>query len=79
MINKKYLCYGGTVFSRDGDRHYISVMAVARLYGVPIRECIFASETGDNIRGLDLDKFIILRPRADGNYTLPSLNKQEKP
>ena len=64
---KKYALHPGYVISRnDGDEHYIGEWQLQRLYGVQPNECVLV---GPGVAGEGL---IHLRPRYDGNYTLPT-------
>lgn len=69
---KKYVLCPGFVRSRnDGDRHWISAPELARLYGVPIRECdVWDSRRPETLMGLKAEGRVFLRPRADGNYEM---------
>lgn len=71
-MKRKYLLIGGAVESQhDGQLHYISPLALLKLYNLKKRDCFLASSNSDDrLRGLDLKEFIVLRPRFDGNYTL---------
>lgn len=65
----RYVLHPGWVYSKnDGDRHFIGGPRLARLYGVDIRQCVF----GDVPQYSELPGDIHLRPRRDGNYTLPA-------
>lgn len=65
----RYVLHPGYVYSaNDGDRHFIGGPRLARLYGVDIRYCVF----GDVPQYSELPGDIHLRPRRDGNYTLPA-------
>lgn len=77
---KKYICIGSEVISKhDGDRHYIDAKKIAKLYGVNPNNCDFIEEEDEYAywRSSFLpydhpkDRPIVLRPRYDGNYTLP--------
>lgn len=73
MINKKYVIHPGYVISMsDGQEHYVTARQLIRLYRVNPNECIVISESGDNHRGLNLNDFIHLYPRINGDYTLPT-------
>lgn len=64
----KYLVVGGYARSQhDGDIHFISPVALCRLYGVDTKECLLIWNI-DTLLGMDLSKYIILRPRSDGKY-----------
>lgn len=68
-MKKKYLLCPGYVRSKeDGELHWIDVPTLAKLYGVPMIECMMLSETQGR-RATDL---IPLPPRGDGDYSLPS-------
>jgi hypothetical protein len=66
----KYLVCPGIVISKsDGDKHYISASDLIRLYKVNPLECKIVNSR-ESSAGLDWSKYIILRPRTDGNYDL---------
>ncbi len=71
---KKYLLCPATVTSKtDGDEHYISASDIARLYGVPMSECLVRPSPGSE-RTLGWNEkhgLVELWPRYDGNYKLP--------
>jgi hypothetical protein len=61
----KYVLHPGFITSRtDGDRHYIGDAQLARLYGVPMSECIKHGVL-PGFNGIDL------HPQYDGDYSLP--------
>lgn len=66
---KRYILRPGWVTSRhDGDRHYIKAPALARLYDVPMGECVVIPQ-GQSLVGFhEIDRFKILCPRANGKY-----------
>jgi len=68
---KRYVLHPGWVWSRtDGDRHFIPAAVLARLYKVPLRECV-VHRPGDVFTGVGLPKNLVhLYPRYDGDYTL---------
>lgn len=63
-----YILEPGRVRSRtDGDIHYITALQLARLYGVPLSDCVV------NLGDKDLRPWVglpVFRPRYDGNYPL---------
>jgi hypothetical protein len=66
---KRYLLRPGPVRSRtDGQLHHVGARELARLYGVPMSECLVSR--GDT-RGLEFGRLIVLAPRYDGDYRLP--------
>lgn len=68
----------GWVTSRtDGDQHYIGEGDLTRLYGVSPAECVSA-ERPHELRGLDTEILIQLRPRYDGNYARPTPTESEE-
>ena len=71
-MQRKYLVQPGWVRSQnDWDRHYIDARTLMRLYGVDPSECTVG-------RGAGLRPgAIVLAPRYDGNYSLPT--HEEKP
>lgn len=72
-MRPKYLLVGDYVISqRDGDRHYISAEKLRRLYDLGRADCVLAE--GDLAASLiqrARPELVTLRPRSDGNYTLP--------
>lgn len=68
----KYLVIGGFIRSNtDGQQHYISPQRLMDLYKVNPQDCVLAENNESfTLRGLDRSKFIVLRPRFDGNYGL---------
>lgn len=70
-IKKKYIICPGEVRSKsDNDIHYISSSQLMRLYGVESHECIIVDSPMSAV-GLNWQDYIVLRPRTDGNYSLP--------
>lgn len=69
-MERKYLVVPGYIHSKnDGDRHFIGASQLMRLYGVKPQQCSVVTEDGSTYgRYKDM---IVLRPRYDGNYTLP--------
>lgn len=55
------------------DFHFMNARELMRLYNVNPAECIVLRPGDDRaVRGLaERRQLIVLRPRADGNYTLP--------
>lgn len=76
MISKtiKYIVYPDWVTSQhDGDRHFIGLHQLIRLYRVNPSECIDgASSRVCGINSEDFKRLIELKPRHDGNYALPT-------
>jgi len=72
-MDKKYVCYAGTVFSQsDSDEHFISAHRIPELYGVNPEECVFVDPNRpETYRGKDLKMLIGLYPRSSGIYDLP--------
>jgi hypothetical protein len=67
---RKYILFPGEVTSaHDGERHFIDAPTLARLYGVPMDECVVHVSRGvvdwKTIKGL-----IRLFPRFDGKYSI---------
>lgn len=77
----KYALFPGPVTSKnDGDRHFVDAPTLAFCYGVRLSECLVVpahiSERHPRERELLLERIerqglVQLRPRYDGNYTLP--------
>lgn len=69
---RKYAVVPAYVHSKnDMDRHYIAFLDLCMLYGVNPAECIDCSRV---LGGAEPERFNlpILRPRYDGNYSLPN-------
>ena len=70
MMEKKYICFGGEVFSSDGDIHKISCRKLPQLYKINPKDCIFIDNENMMI-GRDpdwIESKIHLNPKSDGNY-----------
>lgn len=66
-----YVLHPGYITSeRDGDRHFIDALTLAKLYGVPLRQClIYDIRRPEKIKGfVDNPNFKHLYPRYNGNY-----------
>jgi len=76
-MEKKYIVCGDYVTSRsDGDRHYMGPLRLCQLYKVSPNECYLLTEGNDRDRRImeSLPKDLpVLRPRADGMYTQPTV------
>lgn len=81
MTIRYLLCPGHVRSKGDGQVHYIPAMTLAHLYSVKMSECVIlpgnrtpwdsrARETW--LARADLGEVIALRPRYDGDYTLPA-------
>lgn len=72
-MKTKYLVCPGKVRSQsDGEFHHITAGQLITLYKVNTAECNIVDESRkDSWRGLDWGAYIILRPRTDGDYSLP--------
>lgn len=79
----KYMVIPGYVRSAtDGQPHFISVGKLIELYGVKINECVVQVSTPHQSKGRNPEYFgdlIPLRPRADGDYSLPKLDINKRP
>jgi hypothetical protein len=76
-IVKKYVLFPGWIRSRsDNQRHYISYVKLANLYGVDLKECIVMPDVDspqyhtELQRLADMRELIMLHPQYDGNYTI---------
>lgn len=74
------LCPGWVTSQADGQDHYLAAADLARLYGVPMSECVvlpgalaFHSRytRGQLLARVDAGDLVALRPRHDGDYRLP--------
>lgn len=64
----RYVLHPGYVHSpNDNDHHFIGGPRLARLYGVDIRDCVFGDMPDYNPHPDDIH----LKPKANGNYSLP--------
>lgn len=71
----KYVIFPGPVISQtDGDRHFITAPQLIRLYSVDPKSCrVVCRQSQAMPHGCDMyPNEIALRPRYDGDYTLPS-------
>lgn len=69
--NGYFLVVPGPVISaHDGQEHYVPAHNLIRLYGVDARKCVIILP-GERWP-VHYDRFIILEPRADGDYDLLS-------
>lgn len=67
------MLHPGRVTSRnDGQRHYISALRLAELYGVNLRDCVVCDALSDPSWRAYREQAgdIHLHPRADGDYRL---------
>lgn len=78
MKHLKYALHPGEVTSQnDGNRHYVGAFELARLYQVPMDECLTINPARQF--GLRTDKLIHLYPRMDGRYgELAAMERGEK-
>ena len=64
-ISIKYILVPDWVISRtDGDKHFISSDKLARLYGVPLRECMIATD-------FERQKNILSKSHPDAEWLFP--------
>lgn len=73
-MTKKYILHpGGITSERDGQLHYVSAAALAKLYSVDMSKCIVVTRHNalGKLRGMDTSKMIKLYPSYDGDYSLP--------
>lgn len=76
---KKYLVMGGEVISKnDGQHHYVNARKLVELYHLDPKECLLMEEDDTIMRARSFGKnhILILRPRYDGNYTVPKINEK---
>ncbi len=57
---------GEVISSTDGDKHYVSGVRLAQLYGVDYRKCTVVLKGDRSFRALPSD--VNLYPRSDGQY-----------
>jgi hypothetical protein len=66
-----YLIVGGNAFSQtDGQTHFIPVWELQRLYQLPPLSCRYYLPHPAAGRTSCEEELVVLRPRADGNYTV---------
>ena len=76
-MTARYALYPGPVRSRvDGDRHFVSALALARLYAVALADCVVIQDADYRCPSrrsavAHAASLIPLYPRADGRYELP--------
>ena len=72
---RRFVLHPGDVISRtDGQRHYVGVLQLSKLYGVPMANCVIYPGRDDPRRLYWRDPVgaIHLHPRYDGDYSLPA-------
>jgi len=84
-VTIKYAIHPGPVISKtDGDRHFVTADQLIALYQVDPQECVVVFREPLDKRKrkywgstncCECDGLIQLRPRYDGNYTLPEVTK----
>lgn len=77
-MTRRYVLHPGYVRSKnDGQLHYVGAAQLADLYSVSLRECITYPQDGGTEGAIrrrlwrDPVGAIHLRPKFDGDYTLP--------
>lgn len=74
------LCPGWVTSRTDGQDHHVGADDLARLYGVPMSECVVLPDghsvmtkhtRGQLLARVDAGDLVALRPRHDGDYRLP--------
>ena len=85
MITRYLLCPGLVRSRTDGDRHHVGASELARLYGVPMADCLVLQGLSSSMdRAMErrslLDRAISgelvrLVPRDDGDYRLPEARR----
>ena len=74
---RKYIVIGGYVISRhDCDKHYVNANRLMELYRVAPGDCITYENISEVPMIRNLDDFIVLRPREDGDYSLPTWSRK---
>jgi hypothetical protein len=68
---------GHLISANDGQWHYFSARKLADLYGVDMRECVTAGSLSVTFPESLLAAMTHLRPRSDGNYTLPNKDRAQ--
>ena len=72
-MHKKYAIFPGLVASKtDGQMHHVDARTLMTLYRVNAVECVvIMPDVRPSIARIESQGLIALRPRFDGNYTLP--------
>ncbi len=71
-MKKKYALYPSNVISQHvGEMHYVGAHELCKLYGVDPNECVIAPLSKRGYDSEFIASLIPLRPRYDGNYSLP--------
>lgn len=65
---KKWILRGDYIYSKDGDRHFISARRLCHLYALDQKECVFADAPNKELRAMRLPDLPILKPRYHGDY-----------
>ena len=68
---KKFILVGGLIRSKnDNQYNYVKASSLLILYGLKLNDCILTNDDNykRDVRGLNLDEFIILYPLYKGNY-----------
>lgn len=73
----KYLVYGGKIKSKnDNDNHWVTPHQISKLYGISHLNPIYV-DNDRIVRGLNLDEYITLEPRYDGDYDIYKRIKEQ--
>jgi hypothetical protein len=72
MIQRYVLYPGPVTCCSDGQSHYVSASALARLYGVEMRDCIVFDPDPRN-RTADYKDCVHLHPRYDEECAAPQI------
>ena len=71
------LCPGKVISCRDGDEHYVDSWHLAKLYCLKSGEYVIARNEYDlHIWKRQYPDALVLRPRYDGKYGRPPLDKE---
>lgn len=77
MSIKYILCPGNVTSLLDGRVHHINAKQLAKLYRVPMSECVTLPRDHD-LKGWQAPAgAVYLLPCHDGNYTIPSTNQEK--
>jgi len=78
---KRYALFPGDIVSQiDGNTHFLSSGQLARLYGVHERNCVvILQDDAFSFSEELLESLIALKPRANGDYTIPGASHKEGP
>lgn len=67
----KYLICPGTVWSNDGDIHFVNARQLINLYRVDPKDCVIKPSDNKSLGWRKTNGLIELRPNELGDYSIP--------